>query len=265
MDHSFFIKVILSIIIGGTWVALSALIVEKFGTKVGGLIAGLPSTVVVALFFIGLSQGVESVIKSTTVVPLAFAANGPFMLVYAALSKKGLLQSMLAALLAWFGCSYMIILFHFDNFNWGLAICSLVLIVCTIIFEKIFAATSISGGKTEFKTALLLVRALFSGLIIGAAVLASRFLNPLFGGILASFPAVFVSTLIILHNSRGAEVSIGLAKSLLISGFINVIAYVIAIRLLYPSTGIYWGTLLGLLTSLITAYFTHRFILKRLK
>lgn len=265
MDHSFLLKVILSVIIGGTWVALSTLIVDKFGTKVGGLIAGLPSTVVVALFFIGLSQGVENVIKSTAVVPLAFAANGPFMLVYAALSKKRLLQSMGAALLAWFGCSYLIILFQFDNFNWGLTICILVLIVCTIIFEKVFVASSISGQKTEFKTSQLLVRALFAGLIIGAAVLASRFLNPLLGGILASFPAVFVSTLIILHNSRGGKVAIGLAKSLLVSGFINVMAYVIAIRLLYPSIGLYWGTLIGLIISLITAYLTHRFILKRLK
>jgi len=45
--------------------------VDKFGTKVGGLIAGLPSTVVVALFFIGLSQGVQNVVESTSVVPSA--------------------------------------------------------------------------------------------------------------------------------------------------------------------------------------------------
>jgi len=96
-------------------------------------------------------------------------------------------------------------------------------------------------------------------------VLASKFLNPLFGGVLASFPAVFVSTLIILHNSRGAKVSIGLAKSLLISGFINVISYIIAIRFFYVSIGIYWGTLIGLLISFVTAYLTHKFILKKLK
>ncbi|MET4082705.1 putative membrane protein (GlpM family) [Pedobacter sp. UYP30] len=265
MDQAFVIKVMLSVIIGGIWVALSTVIVNKFGTKVGGLIAGLPSTVVVALFFIGLSQGVESVVKSTAVVPLAFAANGPFMLVYAAASKKGLWQSMGGALLTWFVCSYIIILFRFNNFNWGLAICILVLFVCAIIFEKTFGASSISGEKTELKVSQLLLRALFAGFIIGSAVFASKFLNPLFGGILASFPAVFVSTLVILHNSRGAKVSIGLAKSLLISGFINVMAYIISIRLLYPSIGLYWGTLIGLLISLTTAYLMHRFVLKKLK
>ena len=73
----------------------------------------------IALFFIGLNQGVESVVASTSVVPLAFAANGPFMLVYAALSKKGLWLSMGAALLVWFGISYLIILLDFNNFSWG--------------------------------------------------------------------------------------------------------------------------------------------------
>lgn len=265
MKQDFIINVVLSVIVGGIWVASSTVIVDKFGTKVGGLIAGLPSTVVVALFFIGLSQGVESVVESTSVVPLAFAANGPFMLVYAALSKKGLWQSMGAALLVWFGISYLIMFFNLSNFNWGLAVCILVLIISTIIFEKAFRALSIPRYKTAYKNSQLLARALFAGLIIGSAVLASKFLNPLFGGILASFPAVFVSAIIILHNSRGPKVSIGLAKSLLISGFINVMAYIIAIRFYYVSIGLYWGTLIGLLTSFVSAYLTHKFILKKLK
>lgn len=265
MEQDFIIKILLSVIVGGIWVASSTIIVDKFGTKVGGLIAGLPSTVVVALFFIGLSQGVQKVLESTSVVPLAFAANGPFMLIYAALSKRGIWQAMGAAILVWFGISYLIILFDFNDFNWGLVICILVLIISAIIFEKTFRARSIAGQKTEYKKSQLLARALFAGVIIGSAVAASKFLNPLFGGILASFPAVFVSTLIILHNSRGAKVAIGLTKSLLISGFINVISYIMVIRFLYISVGIYWGTLIGLSVSLVTAYLTHQFILKKLK
>lgn len=117
MEQSFIIKVVLSVIVGGIWVASSTVIVDKFGTKIGGLVAGLPSTVVVALFFIGLSQGAKNAVESTTVVLFAFAANGPFMLIYAALSKKGLWQSMGTAISVWFGVSYLIILFNFDNFK----------------------------------------------------------------------------------------------------------------------------------------------------
>lgn len=265
MGSGFIIEVILSVVIGGIWVTFSTVIVDKLGTKIGGLIAGLPSTVVVALFFIGLSQGVENAVQSTSVVPFSFAANGPFILVYAKLSKKGLWWSMGAALLVWFGISYLIILFNFNNFLLGLIICIFVLLTSTFVFEKKFDAPSIAGIKPKLEKLSLVIRALFAGLIIGSAVVASKFLDPLFGGILASFPAVFVSTLIILHNSRGAKVSIGLAKSLLISGFINVISYIVTIRFLYVLVGLYWGTLLGLLVSAITAYLTHKLIFKKLK
>ena len=198
-------------------------------------------------------------------MPLAFAVNGPFLLAYAALAKRGWWQAMVPALGIWFGLSYLIIVFRLDNFFWGVGICGLVLTLVTIIFERTFNALSTAGQRADFGWGQLLTRALFAGLIIGTAVLASRFLNPLFGGILASFPAVFVSTLIILHRSRGAAVSVGLAKSLLISGSVNVISYIVAIRYLYGSVGLYWGTLLGLLVSLFSAYLTHRFIMQKLK
>lgn len=252
-------------VIGGVWVVGSTVIVDKFGTKLGGLIAGLPSTVVVALYFIGLSQGTETAVQSTIVVPLAFAVNGPFMLVYAFLSKRGLWQSMLTALAVWFVLSYLIIVFHLNNFIIGLVICILVLISSIYIFERKFSAISSLGQKTVYKKAQLFFRALFAGLIIGAAVFASRFLSPTVGGILASFPAVFVSTLLILHYGRGAEVAVGLAKSLLVSGFINVMTYVIAIHYLYNNFGINQGTLIALMISIITAFLTHRFVLKKLK
>jgi uncharacterized membrane protein (GlpM family) len=265
MDQAFLFKVVLSMIIGGIWVVASTVVVDKFGTKLGGLIAGLPSTVVVALYFIGLSQGAQTAIQSTIVIPLAFAVNGPFMLVYAFLSKRGLWQSMLTALGVWFVLSYLIIVFPLHNFIIGLVICILVLISSIYIFESRFNAVSSLGQKTVYKKAQLFFRALFAGLIIGAAVFASRFFSPIVGGILASFPAVFVSTLLILHYNRGAEVAVGLAKSLLVSGFINVITYVIAVHYFYNSLGINQGTLMALIISIITAFLTHRFILKKLK
>lgn len=265
MDQAFLFKVFLSMVIGGAWVVGSTVIVDKFGTKLGGLIAGLPSTVVVALYFIGLSQGTQTAVQSTTVIPLAFAVNGPFMLVYAFLSKRGLWQSMPAALGAWFVLSYLIIAFRIHNFIIGLAICISVLITCIYIFERKFSAVSSSGQKTVYKKTQLFIRALFAGLIIGAAVFASRFFSPTVGGVLASFPAVFVSTLLILHLSRGAEIAVGLAKSLLVSGFINVITYIIAVHYLYNNLGVNQGTLLALVISLVTAFLTHRFVLKKLK
>ena len=155
MQPDFIYKVIASIIIGGAWVALSTVLVDKLGTKTGGLIAGLPSTVVV-------------------VVPLAFAVNGPFLLAYAALAKRGWRQAMVPAVGVWFGLSYLIIVFRLDEFFWGVGICGLVLILVTVIFERTFNVQRLMHSGAPIP------KALFAGLMIGTAVLASRFLNPLF-------------------------------------------------------------------------------------
>ena len=49
MDTSFWLKLILGFIVGSLWVTLTTVSAERFGSKVGGLIGGLPSTVVIAL------------------------------------------------------------------------------------------------------------------------------------------------------------------------------------------------------------------------
>jgi hypothetical protein len=55
VDASFWLKLILSFIVGSLWVTLTTLSAERFGSKVGGLIGVLPSTVVIALLFIGFT------------------------------------------------------------------------------------------------------------------------------------------------------------------------------------------------------------------
>ena len=42
MDDIFFLKLALSFIVGGAWIALTTVLAEKFGTKLGGIFAGLP-------------------------------------------------------------------------------------------------------------------------------------------------------------------------------------------------------------------------------
>ena len=59
MDYTFWYKLLLSFLVGGCWVTLTTIIAEKFGSKIGGLLGGLPSTIVVSLLFIGLTQNAE--------------------------------------------------------------------------------------------------------------------------------------------------------------------------------------------------------------
>ena len=65
------------------------------------------------------------------------------------------------------------------------------------------------------------------------------------GGIAAAFPAVFTSTLVILNRSRGTEFSRSVTKPLVLSGILTIIPFCVAVRYLYPSFGIWLGTVVS--------------------
>ena len=52
MPDIFIIKLILSFIVGVVWITCVTVFAEKFGSRVGGAVAGIPATMVTNLFFI---------------------------------------------------------------------------------------------------------------------------------------------------------------------------------------------------------------------
>lgn len=85
----------------------------------------------------------------------------------------------------------------------------------------------------------------------------------MFGGIFATFPGMFISTLIITYLSGGSDFSRAIAKSMMVSGTVNVGFYAIAIRYTYPIMGLLFGTIVALLFSCLTGYATYLFISKK--
>ena len=75
MIAPFILKLALSFLIGGIWITVASVAAERMGSKIGGVIGGLPSTAVVAFGFIGWTQGAQQAYDATTAFPLAFAAN----------------------------------------------------------------------------------------------------------------------------------------------------------------------------------------------
>ena len=55
--RGFILELAGSFILGGIWVVLASMAAERFGGRVGGFIAGLPATSVLAIFFHHLYRG----------------------------------------------------------------------------------------------------------------------------------------------------------------------------------------------------------------
>ena len=264
MDPAFWLKLSLSFIVGSLWVTLTTLSAERFGSKVGGLLGGLPSTVVIALLFIGFTQSPQVAAQATTVMPLAQGLNGLFVLTFMIMVRRGLWLAILSSMLVWLVQSTLLYMLDIQALWISLMGWLVLFFFCYWVLEKRMKVPSQGTVMVSYPPARIMWRALFGGGVIAFAVFMGKLGGPLLGGIFGSFPAMFLSTLVITCNSSGADFSRSVGKSLLISGLINVPLYEIAVRLLYPAIGLGFGTVIALIFSMGTGYLTFRLMKARL-
>lgn len=264
LDLYFWSNIVLAFIVGGFWIALTTVAADRFGSKIGGFVGGLPSTVVVAFFFIGLVQSPEIASQATTVFPLVYGFTGLFLVSFAVFSKRNFAAGLVGALVLWFILSSLLVIYKFDNFAYSIIGYLIILIFSYLVLEKYLHLPSAEKSKIHYSKFQIFARGLFGGLMIAFAVFMNKVGGPIFGGIFAAFPAVFISMLIISYKSRGLDFSRTMIKPMLITGMITIVVYGIALRYLYLSSGLILGTIFSFLISMLSAYFTYQFIKKRL-
>ena len=260
----FLLELILTFLIGSAWIYFTVFAGLRFGSKTGGFIGGLPSTALLSFFFIGFTQSPEIASSVTTVFPLAIAVSGLFLVVFALISRHGFMPAIIASICFWFLLSTIILFFRREIFVLNLAIYAAVMIFAYLMLEKNLKIKSVSFDKTGHPRKQLLIRSAFGGLAVMLTVLIERTGGPVLGGLIAAFPALFISTLTISYKAHGIEFSRAMTKPLMVTGMITVAVYALALRYLYLYTGLYIGTFLSICISAISAYLTYRFILPRL-
>ena len=264
MESVFWFRLGLSFVVGGLWVLFSTTAAERFGSKVGGLIGGLPSTAAAALLFIGLTQSPEAASRATTIMPLAQGLNGLFLIAFSVLIRRGLFIGVAGSLLVWAAYASLLVGIGVPSFRVSVGGWLVLLAGCTLAVERWMAIPSRGRAGVSHSPIQILARALFGGLVIALAVFMGRVGGPACGGVFATFPAMFLSTLVVTYRSGGAEFSRAVAKSLMVSGLFNVAMYAVAVRYLYLWTGLAYGTLASVFLSLLSGYITYRFLKKRM-
>ena len=264
MDNIFLLKLILSFVIGGTWITIATILAEKFGTKIGGAIAGIPSTMVVALLFIGLTQSPIVASQSTTIIPIIIGIDSLFVLVYILLCRFNFYLSVLSSIILWFVLSFGLVLIKFNSLIYSLLSFAVLSAFSYLIIEKKLNIKSESRKKIKYSFSMLLFRAIFSGAIVLFSVLMAKISGPALGGIFAVFPAMMLSTIVITHFAHGKNFSLAVMKSLMASGSVNPVVYAISIRYSYIYFGLMYGTLISFFISLISSYIVYIFVNKKM-
>ncbi|MCF7826240.1 MAG: DUF3147 family protein [Candidatus Marinimicrobia bacterium] len=262
LDQTFLIKLALSFLVGSVWITSVTVIAERFGSKIGGFIGGLPSTIVVALLFIGLSQSTQDASRAAVMIPMVMGVNGLFILIYLARVHKGLVQALLTALAVWFVVIAGIVMSGVESAFVSFLVWAISLGVAYYITEHVMHIAHKGGVRVPYTTRQIVTRGVVSGFIISLAVLISRLTGPVIGGIASNFPVIFMSTLFITYRTGGAEFSRAVAKTLMISGMINVGVYSFTAHFAYHFLDLASGTLLAVIVSGLSAMVAYRIIRK---
>jgi len=261
----FLLQLLLTFIIGSGWIYCTVLAGLRLGSKTGGFIGGLPSTALLSFFFIGFTQSPEIASSVTTIFPIAIAITGIFLVVYASIARRGFLLALLSALFLWLILSTLLVFFHFKSFVLNIIIYAAVMLSAYFLMEKHLLIRAVSSDKRGHPEKHLVVRSLFGGLVVMLTVLIAKTGGPVLGGIIAAFPAMFISILTISYKAHGIEFSRAMTKPLLVTGMITIAVYAVALRYLYLYTGLYIGTFLSICISAVSAYLTFRYILPGIK
>ena len=264
MDNTFLTKLFLSFIVGGFWVTFTTIIAGRYGSKIGGWIGGLPTTTLIALLFIGITQSPKAAVDATNVIPQIIGFAGIMMVVFSYLINRGFFIAFSLAILSWFILTGIVFSLKIENFNISLIISLLSLLFSYYFLEKKQKIFSVTKQKINYTSSQILIRAGFAGLVIASAVSAARFGGPILGGIFSAFPAFFISTLFIVYFSHGIEFTKAIIKSLTLSGLFNVLIYVIAVRYFYPSFGLFWGTLIAYGITIMSVALSYKLFSKKI-
>jgi len=263
MDTTFIIKVLISFVVGGLWVVITTVSADRFGTKIGGLIAGLPSTLLFGLLFIGWTQNPVASVQATTLVPIISGINALFLFSYILLTRKGFYFALFVSLVSWLVLSLLMILTKFNNF-WILVIIYICIYgVVLYLIENKLKITSSKGKKIQYSKKQIVLRGLLCGVMVSFSVICGKLGGSILGGVSAMFPAMFISTLIISYITQGLEFSLGMAKSSM-AGALSIVIFAVVVRYTFVPFGLIVGILLAISTSLLNSYLVYRFIVKKL-
>ncbi|MFC2133911.1 DUF3147 family protein [Bacteroidota bacterium] len=260
----FLLKLILTFITGGIWILLSTVVAEKYGTKVGGIIVGLPSTSMVALFFIGWTNSPAFASEATTLIPIIAGINAFFVVLYLMLIKRGFLLALISSLIFWLLISLFLVGINFDNFVYSLIGLAILGPLSYYILEKKSKIQSKGKIAMKYSVPQMLFRALFGGFMIALAVFLANVGGPLLGSAFVMFPALFTSTIIVTHLEHGTSFSAAIMKASVFSANINISVYGIAVRYLYPVFGLILGTIFSFTIVMFTGYLTYVYIKKKM-
>jgi hypothetical protein len=199
-DLAYFLVLALRMAIAAAFVVSASFITERSGPVIGALVATLPISAGPAYVFLSLDHD-SAFVAQGALVSLPINAATIFLgLTYTLLAqRKNLLVSYGAAAAVWIGIAAIVGSMHWSLWG-GLLINAVAFAICTPLMQRYRHAKMPPIARRWYDVPL---RASLVATLVAAVVTLSGRVGPSISGILALFPAVFSSMMLILHPRIG--------------------------------------------------------------
>ena len=240
--------ILLSALFAGVVAVLVTVAIEKWGGIVGGVLGTLPTTIVPAAIGMYLEAGSEDLATSMSLIPFWMLLNALFVaswVVYPRMKPGATLAQMIFVSLGFWSILALLMtvsltesLNYFSEFSVGTAG-----FVCLVSLGLWMTWIPIKApkGKNSVTKQVLVMRGLAAATAIGIAVQFSSMGLPIIAGLASVFPAIFLTTMVALWISQGADVPTGAAGPMMLGGS-SVGMYSLIAPYALPEYGIYTGS-----------------------
>jgi hypothetical protein len=224
------------------FVIAATVIAERAGPLIGALIVTLPISAGPAYVFIALDHDASFVAGAALASVLNNVPTVLYTVAFVLLAQRfGVLASVGAGLSVWLVSTLLL-----NQVSWALLPAILLNVVAVAVFLPVvrrFQHAPIPRLPLRFSE--LVVRAIIVAVLIAAVVTLSFTIGPAKTGILASFPATFTSTMVILQRRIGGKA----AAAVMAHSLMGLLGFSLCVAVLYL-TVVPLGRTAGLLLAL---------------
>jgi hypothetical protein len=199
-DLLFLLALAVKMVVTAAFVVGATHLAERAGPVVGGMVATLPIAAGPAYIFLSLDHGPAFISESALASLVVNAANCVFAFVYTLMAqRRGLVLSVGPALAGWVGFAALSRALPWTTAS-AVVFNAIVLFVCLAIGNRLRHARMPLVTSRWYDVPL---RAVMVALLVATVVGLSARVGPTITGMLAVFPIVLLSLMLILHPRIG--------------------------------------------------------------
>lgn len=245
-DLVFILPLVLKMAVTAAFVVTASLIAERSGPLIGAMVSTLPIGSGPAYIFLALDHDTHFIAVSTVSSLAVHAASGIFGMVYVVLAqKRSLTVSLGGALVAWFFCALAI-----RRIEWT--------IVTALLLNAVVYSACISLARLYLHVKMPIItrrwfdvplRALLVTALVATVIELSANVGPALTGLLAVFPIVIASLMLIMHTRIGGPANAALIANTM-WGLVGFAGSIVTLHLTVEPLGAPLGLTAALIVSL---------------